>query len=148
MSTYTHKATGRLTVASWQESAYVDVDGEGTTMGSVYYPNRGLTQAEIGYGYSGEVEGSSVGRMLGAYTGGGHAVFEAFEQFTGSIAGHEGSCVWHVTGTHADNAVTARLEVVAGLGTGGLEGLRGSADLVLAGQPEGGYELVLAYDWE
>ena len=32
------------------------------------------------------------------------------------------------------------------MGTGGLEGLRGEAELRIAGHSEDGYELVLAYD--
>jgi hypothetical protein len=43
-------------------------------------------------------------------------------------------------------AVRDRLEVVPGLGTGGLTGLRGEADLVIEGHAEDGYELVLHYD--
>jgi hypothetical protein len=32
------------------------------------------------------------------------------------------------------------------MGTGGLEGLRGEADLAIAGHSDDGYELVLSYD--
>jgi hypothetical protein len=41
---------------------------------------------------------------------------------------------------------TSRLEVVPGMGTGGLEGLRGEAELRIAGHSDHGYELVLSYD--
>ena len=55
--TYTKKATCRFDVKSWTEQAYVDIDpGEGTTAGETYYPKRGLTDAEVGYTYTGDVE--------------------------------------------------------------------------------------------
>ena len=45
--TYTNKTTGRFNIASWKEAAYVDIDGKGTTMGDAYYPERGLTHAQV-----------------------------------------------------------------------------------------------------
>ncbi|NYI81113.1 DUF3224 domain-containing protein [Nocardioides panzhihuensis] len=149
-TTYSNKASTTMTVARWQEAAYVDIDGEGTTMGNdIYIPHRGLTTSETDYTYTGEIEGKGVARMIGAYGNpAGGAVFEAYEQFTGSIAGQEGSCVWRISGTYADKTVRSHLTVIPGLGTGGLEGLVGEADMVLA--EEGGgetYGFVLSYDW-
>ena len=43
-------------------------------------------------------------------------------------------------------AALADLPFACGLGTGGLEGLRGEAELRIAGHSEDGYELVLAYE--
>jgi hypothetical protein len=144
--TYTKKATCRFEVASWKEKAYVDIDeGEGTTAGEMYYPKRGLTQAQVGYTYTGEVEGSSSLAYLIAYKGDAAPVL-GLEQFTGSIGGHEGSCVFQHLGSQDAGSVSAHLEVVPGLGTGGLEGLRGEAELRIAGHSEDGYELVLSYD--
>ena len=66
--TYTNKATCRFDVASWKESAYVDIDeGEGTTAGDMYYPKRGLTVTEVEYTYRGDVEGTSTERGLIAF---------------------------------------------------------------------------------
>ena len=42
--------------------------------------------------------------------------------------------------------MTARLEVVPGMGSGALESLRGEAELRIAGHADDGYELVLSYD--
>lgn len=149
-TTYGNKASTTMSVARWHEEAYVDIDGEGTRMGDdVYIPTRGLTTTETHYTYSGEIEGKGTARMIGAYGNpAGGAVFEAYEQFTGSIAGQEGSCVWRISGTYADKTVRSHLTVIPGLGTGGLEGLVGEADMVLA--EEGGgevYGFVLSYDW-
>jgi len=143
--TYTHTATCRFDVASWKEKAYVDIDGEGTTAGEMYYPKRGLTHAQVGYTYTGDVEGSSTLAYLIAYKPDGAPVL-GLEQFTGSVDGHEGSCVFvHIGGQDA-GSVSAHVEVVPGMGTGGLEGLRGEAELKIAGHSDDGYELVLSYD--
>ena len=144
-TTYSHKATCRFDVASWKEQAYVDIDGEGTTAGEMYYPKRGLTQAEVGYTYTGEVEGSSKVGYLIAYKPDGAPIL-GMEQFTGSVDGHEGTCVFLHTGRQDSGSVSAHLEVLPGMGTGGLEGLRGEAELSIAGHSDNGYEMVLSYD--
>ena len=143
---YAHEAIGRFDVASWSEQVYVDIDpGEGTTAGETYYPRRGLTRAEVGYTYRGDLEGSSTLTYLIAYKADAAPVL-GLEQFTGSVGGHEGTCVLRHTGTQDAGSVTARLEVVPGMGTGGLEGLRGEAELTIAGHSDDGYEIVLRYD--
>lgn len=143
---YTREATCRFDVASWKEEVCVDIDeGEGTTSGDMYYPKRGLTRAEVSYTYTGEVEGSSTLSTLIAYKPEAAPVL-GLERFTGSIAGQEGSCVFQHTGTQDSGSVRERLEVVPGMGTGGLETLRGEADLVIDGHSDDGYALVLRYD--
>ncbi len=143
--TYSHKATCRFTVSSWSEKVYADIDGEGTTSGDLYYPKRGLTQAEVGYRYTGNVEGTSTLTYLIAYKPDAAPVL-GLERFEGSVDGHEGSCVFRHVGSQDAGSVSAHLEVVPGMGTGGLENLRGEAELTIAGHSDDGYELVLAYD--
>jgi hypothetical protein len=143
---FSKQATGRFQVGSWKEQVYADIDeGEGTTAGETYYPKRGLTHAEVEYTYRGDIEGTSVVGYLIAYKQDAAPVF-ALERFTGSIGGQEGSCVFRNIGTQDAGSVAGRLEVVPGMGTGGLETLRGEADLKIAGHSEDGYELVLSYD--
>jgi hypothetical protein len=145
--TYSHTATCRFTVASWNEAVVVDVDGEeaGTRTGDQYYPARGVTRADCGYRYTGDLEGTSTLTWLIAYAPGGAPVV-GMEQVTGSLAGHDGSFVLQHTGWQDAGSVRGRVEVVPGLGTGGLEGLRGEAELLIAGHSDDGYELVLRYD--
>ncbi len=143
---YAHEAISRFDVTSWSEQVYVDIDpGEGTTAGETYYPRRGLTRAEVGYTYRGDLEGSSTLTYLIAYKADAAPVL-GLEQFTGSVGGQEGTCVLRHTGTQDAGSVSARLEVVPGMGTGGLEGLRGEAELTIAGHSDDGYEIVLRYD--
>lgn len=142
---YSHKATCRFEVASWSEDLVADIDGEGTTAGDAYYPNRGLTRAEVSYRYSGDIEGASTQVMLIAYKSDAAPVL-GFERFEGSIGGHEGSCVFQHVGEQDQESVSGRLHVVPGMGTGGLETLRGEAVLSIVGHSDNGYELVLSYD--
>ena len=143
--TYTRTASCRFTVASWSEDLLVDIDGEGTRAGDAYYPKRGFSRAEVSYKYTGDLDATSTLTYLIAYRPEGAPVV-GFEQVTGSLDGHDGSFVLRHTGSQDEGSVTARLEVVPGMGTGGLESLRGEADIRIAGHSEDGYELELRYD--
>lgn len=140
-----HKAAARFNVTSWTEHLVVDIDGEGTTAGDAYYPNRGLTRAEVQYTYEGEIEGTSTLTYLIAYKADAAPIL-CFERFEGSIAGHEGTCVFQHTGHQDKTSVSAHLQVVPGMGTGGLETLRGEAEVTIAGHSDTGYELTLIYE--
>ncbi|RRO15503.1 DUF3224 domain-containing protein [Saccharopolyspora rhizosphaerae] len=141
---YQHKAAARFSVSAWSEHLVVDIDGEGTQAGDAYYPNRGITRAEVRYTYSGDIEGTSTLTYLIAYKSDAAPVL-CFEHFEGSIAGHEGSCVFQHVGTQDKSSVSAHLQVVPGMGTGDLEELRGEAEIAIAGHADNGYELNLAY---
>ena len=143
--TYTHKAVSKFMVAAWSEKALVDIDGEGTTAGDAYYPSRGLSRADVTYTYTGELEGRSTVAYLISYKAGA-APIAGFERFEGTIGGQDGSCVLRHTGSHTGEGISAHLEVVPGMGTGGLADLRGEAELRIAGHSEDGYDLVLEYD--
>jgi hypothetical protein len=143
--TYTRTATCRFTVASWSEDLLVDIDGEGTRAGDTYYPKRGFSRAEVSYKYTGDLDATSTLTYLIAYRP-EDAPVVGLEQVIGSLDGHDGSFVLMHTGSQDEGSVTARLEVVPGMGTGGLENLRGEADLRIAGHSEDGYRLELRYD--
>lgn len=142
---YSHKAVCTFSIASWSEPLISDIDGEGTTMGEGYYPNRGLTRAEVTYDYTGDIEGRSVLTYLISYKS-GPAPIVGFERFEGSIGDQDGSCVLRHTGSHTGEGVAAHVEVVPGMGTGGLADLRGEAELRIEGHSDDGYDLVLGYD--
>ena len=142
---YSHTARCKFRVASWSESVYADVDGEGTTSGEVYYPKRGLSKAEVRYDYRGDLEGTGTLVYLIAYKADAAPVL-GLERFSGSIGGRQGSCVFRHVGSQDAGSVSARIEVVPGMGTGDLETLAGEAELAIAGHGDDGYELVLRYD--
>jgi hypothetical protein len=143
--TYSHKATTTFAVAGWTEQLVTDIDGEGITAGDHYYPHRGVTRCDVRYSYTGDIEGTGTLIYLIAYKADAAPVL-GLERFEGSIDGHEGSCVFRHIGSQDKGSVSARIEVVPGMGTGGLEGLRGEADLAISGHSDEGYPLVLAYD--
>ena len=140
-----HRAVGRFRVASWSETLVTDIDGEGTTAGEAYFPQRGVTRTDNAYTYTGDIEGSSEVAYLIAYKPDAAPVL-GMERFHGSIGGHEGSCVLQHIGSQYQGSVSGRLEVVPGMGTGGLEELRGEAELSVAGHSDEGYEIELHYD--
>ncbi len=134
---------------NWDESVVTDIDGTGTTKNDAYYPDRGITSANVGYTYTGEIEGSGKVSYLFAYRDGkaGHADIIGYERFTGTIGEQGGSCVFKHVGTYEQGAVTAHVEVLPGLGTDGLTSLTGSADVSMAGEPsDGGFEFDLSYE--
>ncbi|WP_129668531.1 DUF3224 domain-containing protein [Phytoactinopolyspora endophytica] len=144
---YTHTAICTFNNTSWSEKLVTDIDGEGTKAGEAYYPNRGITHAEVRYSYTGDIEGTSTVVYLIAYKDDAAPVL-GLERFEGSIAGHEGTCVFRHVGDQDKGSVTAKLEVVPGMGTGGLEKLRGEADLSIAGHSDDGYPLTLNFDMD
>ncbi|MBB4935321.1 hypothetical protein F4561_006215 [Lipingzhangella halophila] len=142
---YPHKATSTFNVTSWSENLVTDIDGTGTTAGDAYYPDRGVTRADVTYAYTGEIEGTGTVAYLISYKSDAAPVL-AFERFEGSIAGHEGTCLFRHVGTQDKGSVSVRLEAVPGMGTGGLETLRGEADVAINGHSEDGYPLTLSFD--
>jgi hypothetical protein len=144
--TYSQVANCRFTVASWSEEVYADIDpGEGTTAGDVYYPRRGLSRASVGYSYTGDLEATSTLVYLMGYREGDDLVI-GLERVEGTLAGHDGSFVLRHEAVHDASSVTGTVSVVPGMGTGGLENLRGEARLEIRGESPDGYELVLSYD--
>jgi hypothetical protein len=143
---YTQRATCRFTVASWSEEVYADLDpGEGTTVGTMYYPRRGLSRASVSYSYTGDLQANSTLVYLMGYRNGDDLVI-GLERVEGSLAGHDGSFVLRHEAVHDASSVRGTVTVVPGMGTGGLESLRGEAALEIQGESEAGYDLVLAYD--
>lgn len=142
--TTTHTTTGRFTVSSWNEEVIVDIDGDAAEINGVKYPTRGFSRADTSYSYSGSIEGAGNVSYLISYRPGAAPV-SGFEQFTGSIDGHDGSLVFQHVGEHDAEAVRATLHIVEGMGTGGLEGMTGEASINLAGHSDDGYEISLTY---
>ena len=132
-------------VKSWDETVIVDIDGESTEINGVSYPRRGFSRADTTYAYSGDIEGTGTVAYLISYNQ-GFAPTSGFERFEGSIDGHDGSLVFQHLGDHDERAVRATLTIVEGMGTGGLEGMRGEATVELAGHSDDGYDITLHDD--
>lgn len=144
-SSYPHQASCRFRVTAWDEHVVVDEDADETARGKVYYPSRGLTSAEASYAYTGELEGRSVVHYLIASTPEGPGPVVGMERFEGALGGRRGSMTMQHVGSQEAGGVAARLQVVPGMGTGDLAGVRGEAELLIAGHSDDGYDLVLHY---
>jgi hypothetical protein len=140
-----HTTSAKFTVKSWDEKVIVDIDGESTEINGVRYPRRGFSRADTTYAYAGDIEGTGTVAYLISYVP-GFAPTSGFERFEGSIDGHDGSLVFQHLGDHDEQAVRATLTIVEGMGTGGLEGMRGEATVELAGHSDDGYDITLSYD--
>lgn len=142
--TSTHTTSGKFTVVSWSEDVIVDIDGDAQEINGVKYPTRGFSRADTSYTYSGAIEGTGTLSYLIMYRP-GTAPVTGFEQFTGSIDGHDGSLVFQHIGEHDSEAVRATLHIVDGMGTGGLATMTGEATINLAGHSDDGYDISLTY---
>ena len=140
-----HRTTAAFTVTAWDEQIVTDIDGNGFERGGTYYPSLGITASRVTYTYSGGLEG--VGTVAYAFTyRQGASPIVGFERFEGSLDGHDGSFVLQHAGHHTVTGVQATMTVLEGMGTGGLETLRGEAHIDLEVNVHGGFALVLDYD--
>lgn len=141
----THTATGRFQVTAWDERTLATSDDETVEISGTTCPARGFSRADVTYAYSGDVEGTGLVAYLIAYRAGATAPTTGFQQFTGSIDGHDGSLVLQHVGEHDAGSVRERLEIVEGLGTGGLAGMTGHATVEIAGHSDDGYPVTVHY---
>jgi hypothetical protein len=93
----------------------------------------GIGRMLIDKKFSGDLEGTSRGQMLAAGTAvAGSAGYVAMEQVTGRLAGRSGSFLLQHSGTMTRGAAHLTVSVVPDSGTGELEGLTGSMDIIIA----------------
>jgi hypothetical protein len=111
--------TGEFSIAGWDEDTYAEPG-----------PERRLTEAKVSQQFTGDIAGTGEVRWLMSYDPDGTAVFVGLQQVDGTIDGREGSVVLQTTGTFDGTVASGSWAVVAGSGTGGLEGMTG----------EGGFE--------
>jgi hypothetical protein len=83
--------------------------------------------------FEGDLEGASKGQMLAAGTSvAGSAGYVAMEQVTGTLGGRSGSFILQHSGTMSRGAASLTVSVVPDSGTGGLEGLSGRMNIIIA----------------
>ena len=102
-------------ITGWDEDVY-DEPAEGPK----------LTQAVVRKRYTGELEATSVARLLTAQGDGGRG-YLASERVEGTLQGRRGTFVLQHGGVDGDGDLRQFGFVVAGSGTGELAGLRGTA---------------------
>ncbi|MEO7458119.1 MAG: DUF3224 domain-containing protein [Gemmatimonadaceae bacterium] len=84
--------------------------------------------------FHGDLEGTSVGTMLGARTAvESSAGYVALELVTGTLNGKRGTFVLQHSGTMSKGAMTLLITVVPDSGTDGLAGLSGTFKIIIEG---------------
>jgi Protein of unknown function (DUF3224) len=82
--------------------------------------------------FSGDLEATSKGQMLASGTASGSGGYVALEQVTGTLGGRSGSFVLQHSGTMTRGTPRLNVNVVPDSGTGELEGLSGTMDIIIA----------------
>jgi hypothetical protein len=92
--------------------------------------------------FSGDIEGRSAGELTTSGLQDGVAAYVAIDVISGTLDGREGTFVLSHRGTVSAAGASTAGEIVPGSGSGGLEGLEGSAEIVVE---DGVHRLVLEY---
>lgn len=108
-------ARGSFAVTSWDEKSYEELDG-----------GRKLTHATVEQTFTGDIQGHGTVQWLMSYRSDGTAHFVGLQRITGEIGDSTGSFVLETAGEFDGAAATGTWTVVPGMGTAGLEQLRGS----------------------
>lgn len=124
------QAAGTFTVTSWDENTYQELGGDAK-----------LTRARMGFRLSGGVEGDLISDTLMCYRADGTAEYTGLQQFTGEIAGRQGSCVMAADGVFDGREARSRWRVIPGSGTAALAGLTGTGSSAAASGPGGTFSL-------
>ena len=125
------RASATFEITSWEETAY-DEPADGPK----------LSRATVKKTFKGEVEGESTAELLMCQAEGG-AGYLASERVVGRVGERTGSFVVQHGGINDGGATRTFGYVVAGSGTGGLQGLSGEAGYQ---HDERGASFVLDYD--
>jgi hypothetical protein len=124
------KARGRFQVTSRHEDTYEELEGGAK-----------LTRARGEQTFAGDLEGDGTVQWLMWYPGDGTARFVGLWHLTGAIGGRKGSFVMDSRGDFDGAASKGSWTIVAGSGTGELEGIRGDGGFEASRGSEASYEL-------
>lgn len=104
----------------------------------------GFTRMVLRKTFTGDMQGESVGQMLGArYDNDNAAGYVAMEKFTGTVHGKQGSFLLQHFGRIQEGDQFLDIMVVPGSGSGDLQGIQGVLVIVMQGERHG-YE----FDYE
>jgi len=93
--------------------------------------------------FHGDIEGTSRGEMMSAGDPKQSGVYVAIEQVTGTVNGRKGTFLLHHTGLMEASKPSLTIAVVPGSGTGELEGIAGTMNIIIA--PDGKHSCDLEY---
>jgi hypothetical protein len=129
------RAQGSFEVLSMHEDAYEEREGGGK-----------LTRAWGDQAFSGDIDGHGAVQWLMTYPGNGTAHYVGLQRIAGSVGGRTGSFIIEAAGDFDGKTSAGKWSVVAGSGTGGLQGISGDGTFRAGPGPKGSYELDYAFD--
>lgn len=109
------KAGGSFDVTSWNEETYEELPDGGK-----------LTRAIVEQTFSGDVEGKGAVQWLMSYRSDGTAHFLGLQRVRGTLGGRSGTFLVETSGEFDGAEAHGSWTVIAGSGTGDLQGLRGT----------------------
>ena len=121
-----------FSVTGWDEKTEFDFGG-----------GRKLTRVYATFQYSGALQGQGELEYLMAYGANETGRYVGLERVNGMLNGQQGTFVVEHHGTFDASSVKNHWLIVEHTGTGALENLQGSADIVLIGH--GPYDMTLEY---
>ena len=123
----TTTAVATFAISGWDENVYAELDGDAK-----------LSRAEVEQTFSGDLEGDGSVTWLMAYTSEKAAEYVGIQRVSGSLGGKRGSFLLTTSGAYDGAVAAGTWTVVAGSGTGDLEGLAGTGTFTapLSGEPE------------
>lgn len=121
-----------FTVSGWDEKTEFDFGG-----------GRKITRVLAKFKYLGDLEAEGELEYQMAYGANETGRYVGLERVNGTLNGHAGTFVVEHRGTFDAASVKNHWLIVEHTGTGALENLQGSADIVLIGH--GPYEMTLEY---
>jgi hypothetical protein len=122
------QVTGAFKVLGWDEKSYDDA----------------LIHADATYELLGDIEGEASVSYLMGYGANGVASFVGLARVTGRVRERDGSFVMQDVGRFENGVARGSWTVLPGLGTGGLEAIRGAGDYT-AGHDDVSYALELSF---
>lgn len=122
--------TGEFEVASWDENAYLELEG-----------GRKLTRADVSQRFTGDVTGIGTVVWLMAYAEDGTARFVGMQHLQGSLEGREGGFVMETTGDFDGEKAVGTWSVIPASATGGLVGITGKGRFEAPRGPKASYTL-------
>ena len=126
-------ANARFAITRWDETPF----GEGADLPK-------LTRASVGKTYTGDISADAHVEYLMMYRGDGSASLVGLERVIGRVGRRSGSFVLQRSGVFEDGQAKESYAVVAGSGTGELQGLRGEGTSAVGHGME--HPFTLAYE--
>ncbi len=93
--------------------------------------------------YSGVVSGRGKGQMVSKRTDGGIGIYFAIEEFSGTVAGMQGTFTLVHRGFMSKDSKSLEIDILEGTATGALEGISGSMSI---DQDDDGHAYSLVYE--